>query len=126
MVYRKNERPLTAILKAEGNAKLPDAGQRRKEVLARKVWDLAITGKVEFDDETEKTGKRVLKASVRDWKDTIQWIYSHVDGPARVDAAQSDGLAGSLSATPADELQAIIDQTRDIVGTAAATADASD
>ena len=113
MSYAKKDRPLTAILQAEGDETLPDSDVRRKDQLAKNVWELVITGKLSFPDDTEDSGFRTLKASVKDWKDAAQWIYGHVDGPYRIDPTLTEGMAGALSNTPLDELQAIVERYRE-------------
>lgn len=119
----KKDRPLTAILQAEGDELLRDSDVRRKDAVARNVWDLAVYGKVSFPDPSEESGVRTLKASVKDWRDTVQWLYNHCEGPYRVDPSDSDGIESVLSKSSSAELQALI---RDFNETASKMQSASD
>ena len=71
------DRALTAILSEYGRKKTDTsvgrvvAGRR----LAGLVWEGALTGNVDFGD-------RVVSLSGRGWSDLVQWLYTHIDGPA--------------------------------------------
>lgn len=107
------KRQLTKLLRSVGDGEFQN-GKTRSEVMAELVWQLACTGAVTFPDGRE------LKASVKDWKDAVQWIYTHCDGAARVEQAIALGLEGQLSDTPLSELQRIVADTMALLPTAAA------
>ena len=106
--YLRKDRPLTAILAAKGDETLQDSDVRRKDLLAEKVWDLATLGKVSFPDTDDPSGLRTLKASVKDWKDTAEWLYQHMDGPFKLDPASSEGVGGALADTSMKELHDVV------------------
>lgn len=108
------KRSLTKLLRAVGDEHLPD-GATRSETMAKLIWELACTGSVAFPDGRE------LKASVKDWKDAVQWIYTHCDGAARVEQAIALGLEGTLSETPLAELQRIVGSTMTLLSADTAT-----
>ena len=106
---KKQERLLTKILQGVGDEPSPDSPDETKsQVVAAKLWNLACSGKLSFADTAEDSGVRVLKASVKDWRDTVQWIYTHVDGPFKPIPTEGEGLVGELGQTPLAELQRIV------------------
>ena len=67
-------RSLSAILAAKSDEQTD--GSTNKELLARRLWQFAISGEVELGD-------RKLKAeSASQWLTAVRWIYYHLDGPA--------------------------------------------
>lgn len=99
---KKKERKLTTILQGIGDETIGGTDTPNKEQVARNFWTLATQGKVTFPDGRE------LKASVRDWKDTVQWLYNHIDGPVKIDLIDSEGYSKVFEDTPIAELEAIV------------------
>jgi len=99
---KAKKRVLTSILQGVGDEKNPESDEKNCETLARNVWTLATQGKLTFPDGRE------IKASVRDWRDTAQWIYSQIDGPVRVEQTDAAGGLHALANRPASELRAAI------------------
>lgn len=99
----KKKRALTEILKDAGKRKVYDnQGNEitREELLAQNLWEFVNEGSTKLLN----TG-RVIEASARDWKDASQWMYHHIDGPAKADVnVQIDG-ASEIEASSIEELQ---------------------
>jgi len=77
----------------------------REEVLARSLWDFVNEGSVKL------LNGRVIEAGARDWKDAAQWIYHHVDGPAKADVQVDLGGLSEIERSTVDELQAMVAAT---------------
>ena len=86
-------RTLTDILAAAGAATDEVDGHKvaRKRLIARLVWEVATTGRATFPDGT------VLQAAPKDWLDTVKWIYTHIDGPARAEIGLSGQGGGPIA-----------------------------
>jgi len=71
------KRAFTEILVQHGDDMIIYKGDEltRKEVLGILLWQFVTAGRVEFGNVTLEV------ASVRDWADTVRWIYAHLDGP---------------------------------------------
>lgn len=71
------KRAFTEILVQHGDDMIIYKGDAltRKEVLGILLWQFVTAGRVEFGNVTLEV------ASVRDWADTVRWIYAHLDGP---------------------------------------------
>ena len=115
-MFKRKDRPLTQILQAEGDRLDPNHGIKRKELLARRMWDLATTGQVSFEDGRE------LKASVRDWRETASWIYQQCDGPHRADDG-TDTLGSALAGMTTQQLRDRLSETMAGLATQAAAED---
>lgn len=102
-------RALTKVLKEYGDRKMVDAFGKEttyaKET-ARLLWDLATQGKAEF-----KSGE-ALKASTRDWRDTVGFIFNQVDGPAKTE--QEIELTGTQAALSGMDTKALIAMVQDV------------
>lgn len=103
---KKRERALTKVMEEMGDREFLTAQGNpstfAKET-ARLVWQLAAEGKCQFRDG------RVLEASVRDWRDTVGFIYGQVDGPARLEQdINLTGMEGALQQAPIEQLLAIV------------------
>ena len=90
-------RVLTEFLKKVGEQETLDNKGHRKpkhQVLAEAVWELLIEGKYTFPSQHD------IKVSARDWKDAVQWLYHHIDGPPvrEQDGSISDAMAGATEA----------------------------
>lgn len=76
------------------------------ELLAQLLWEIAMTGKATFPDETE------LQVSVRDWLETVKWLYAQIDGPPpkpEPDEPEDDELTDEdLEAMSDEELEAYV------------------
>ena len=72
------------------------------------MWEWVVNGRVAFNDSG-----RVLEASARDWKDSVQWIYQHADGPASKDLVIDFGMEEELGEMTIAELQAVVAQAVD-------------
>lgn len=103
---KKRERMLSKMLQQYGDKEFITANGNAttyaKET-ARLVWQAAAEGKIEFGDG------HVLKAGIRDWRDTVSFIYNQVDGPARLE--QDINLTGADSAiaqAPLEQLLALV------------------
>lgn len=72
-------RALTDLLEIAGNKAIEDVdGKKRagKRVLARLIWEIAVTGQCTMPD-----GKVLAVESVAEWKEVMKFLYSHIDGP---------------------------------------------
>lgn len=87
-------RALTAILERAGaktvTIKQADGTERKlpgRRFIALAMWELATTGKV-----TLPSGVSWM-VEPQDWLETVKWLYSHIDGPARqaVELSGPDG-----------------------------------
>ena len=76
-------RALTEILQSALNEKFGADELALKTIMAQKISQAMATGVLEFPGN----GKRIrrLKLSQENWLQLLKFIYSHVDGPARVD-----------------------------------------
>lgn len=92
-------RELTEILKRAGAKTLAvqqynASGLKkvsRKRWLADQIWQCAATGKVTFVDENG--AERTLEVeNIDSWLVLIKWLYTHIDGPAPIQA----GVEGDL------------------------------
>jgi len=75
----KGTRALTEILARAGSKAIEDCdGKRRsgKRIVARLLWEAAITGAVQFPNTKEAT---IIPFS--DWLGIIRFLYGHIDGP---------------------------------------------
>jgi len=106
MGNKREKRPLTEILQRYGEAKLPGSELKAKEQLAENVWSLLTNGKLCFPDHRE------IKASVKDWKDTAQWLYNHCDGGFRPTDLSGSGLEAKLQSMSAEDLRSRISAVR--------------
>lgn len=72
-------RALTEILERAGNKTLEVPGRKsrlaRKRLLAELIWQLVAEG------EAKLPNGKTLRPNPRDWLETLQFIYKHVDGP---------------------------------------------
>ena len=75
------QRALTEILEKAGSktVEVDGKGVARKRLIADMVMQAASTGVVTFPDAT------ALRAEFKEWADFVKWIYTHIDGPARMD-----------------------------------------
>lgn len=77
-------RALTAILEAAGNEKCSDGkgGETtRKKLLARMLWQAAISGQVTFAGANRDWGDaRTFDFKAGDWFELVKWLYSQIDG----------------------------------------------
>jgi hypothetical protein len=95
-------RALTEILEKTGAKKvavlLSDGTEKRvsqKDILAALVWEAATTGKVTLPDGTTK-----FIADFADWMACAQFIYKHIDGPAKSELELSgNGPDGAIETT---------------------------
>ncbi len=72
-------RALTEILERGGSKTVEIDGKHvsGKRLVSMYIWELATTGKVQFE------GRELRVSSVREWADIVKWIYSHIDGPPK-------------------------------------------
>lgn len=77
----QKNRAWTEILERAGNAteQVKDKRLARKRLIADLVMQAAATGRITFPNERE------LVAEFKEWADFVKWIYTHIDGPARLD-----------------------------------------
>lgn len=59
-------------------------GFTKKELLAKIVWQLALEGEAVLPNGTVKT------IAGRDHFDLIKWMYTHVDGPPKIESQNND------------------------------------
>lgn len=74
----------TALAKTTTNA--TGANVSRKRLLADLMVEFVTTGVVTMPDGT------MLQAAPRDWIETVKWVYTHIDGPAKQEIEQSGAL----------------------------------
>jgi hypothetical protein len=75
----KKSRALTEILQ-QASSKPIEVEDRKipaKKLVAQLLWEVATTGEAQFPN-----GK-ILVASPKDWLETVKWLYTHIDGPAK-------------------------------------------
>lgn len=72
-------RALTAILETAGSRTVEVDGKRvpAKRLMASLLWDIVVTGKA-----TLPSGE-ALEVAPREWLETVRWLYTHIDGPAK-------------------------------------------
>lgn len=101
------QRALTTILEKAGNRTMPVGDKRkgRKHVLAEMLWSAVTTGKLIFPAESEADEPKVLELDGDDWFDVVQFLYKHIDGPARSEVDVTSG--GEKLTLSADVLAAI-------------------
>lgn len=85
------DRVLTNQLMAAGSKTVEVDGKKvsKKVMLSRMLWEYLTTGKVTFLD-----GRQLETTEIEKWARDAQWIYNHVDGPARseIDLNHSGGI----------------------------------
>ena len=103
-----NKRALTKVLEEYGDRSMVDQYGNPTtfaEETARLMWEVATKGKAEF-----VTGD-VIKASTRDWKDLVSWIYNQVDGPKKLEQEiQLTGVHGELRSASTQKLVAMVQE----------------
>jgi hypothetical protein len=80
---------MTTILETALSRKTTNAAGTalaRKQLLAELMSEFVTTGRATMPDG------RVLDAAPRDWIETVKWVYTHIDGPAKQEIEQSGGL----------------------------------
>ena len=92
-------RALTEILERGGSKTVEIDGKHisGKRLVSMYVWELATTGKVQFE------GRELRVTSVREWADIVKWIYSHIDGQPK----------SEIDLTHDGELKVIIERVND-------------
>jgi hypothetical protein len=58
----------------------------RKQLLAELMSEFVTTGRATMPDG------RVLDAAPKDWIETVKWVYTHIDGPAKQEIEHSGGF----------------------------------
>jgi len=103
---KRKERVLTKVLQEFGDKDFVNAKGNPTTYVketARLVWQLATEGKAEFQNGL------VLKAGVRDWKDTVNFIFNQCDGPARLEQdINLSGADSALAQAPIEHLMALV------------------
>lgn len=76
------ERALAAILERAGSHTIEIDGKKvsRKQLVARMVWEAATQGVTVFPGGAREV---LTITEYKDWLDTIKFIYTHIDGPAK-------------------------------------------
>jgi len=72
-------RALTTILAAKADdLRLIDGDKVKsnQEYIATLLWEFATTGEVNLP------GGQLQAENVKEWLSAVQWIYTHIDGPA--------------------------------------------
>jgi hypothetical protein len=80
---------MTTILEAALARKTTNAAGAqlaRKQLLAELMSEFVTTGRATMPDG------RVLDAAPKDWIETVKWVYTHIDGPAKQEIEQTGGL----------------------------------
>lgn len=79
---------MTTILETALSRTIDTQGGRtaRKRVLAELMAEFVTTGKATMPDGTR------LDASPKDWIETVKWVYTHIDGPAKQEIEHSGNL----------------------------------
>ena len=96
-------RALTDLLEAAGSKTVEDLSGKKqagKRVLARLVWEMVLTGQAEMPN-----GKMLTVDDVKEWKELVKFIYSHIDGPPRAELDITSGgqpIKGYVGISPDD------------------------
>lgn len=72
-------RALTDILERAGSRTVEIDGKNvsGKQLIARMVWELAMTGRSTYPD-----GREIVVPG-EDWFNIVKWLYQHIDGPPK-------------------------------------------
>jgi len=117
-------RTLTTILEKAGSKTVYYEGKKvsGKRLLARLLWNAALTGKARLPEDAEGQIK-TISLSPKDWMDLAKWIYIQIDGPPRaeLDISSLGEKLATLEVIPIDYRAAIAPLAPRPVGDSAAS-----